>query len=157
MQELRVKSLLPVRLDKYLMQQYPALGLGRLNKALRENKIKLNGKKVPLSTRVQNGDLIRIYLLDEQLGLTAAQGPLFLQARALPKSCMKTRTFSSSTSRPALRWMVMRPTPCSTVCCVGCTRRSDMIRKRFRGCVIDWIPGPAGWFSSPKMQRQNSF
>lgn len=82
MQELRVKSLLPVRLDKYLMQQYPALGLGRLNKALRENKIKLNGKKVPLSTRVHNGDLIRIYLLDEQLGLTAAQGPLFLQARA---------------------------------------------------------------------------
>lgn len=44
MKELHVKSLLPVRLDKYLMDQYPALGLGRLNKALRENKIKLNGK-----------------------------------------------------------------------------------------------------------------
>ena len=44
MQELNVKSLLPVRLDKYLMQQFPALGPGRLNKALRENKIKLNGK-----------------------------------------------------------------------------------------------------------------
>ena len=41
MQELHVKSLLPVRLDKYLMEQFPALGLGRLNKALRENKIKL--------------------------------------------------------------------------------------------------------------------
>lgn len=26
------------------MQQYPALNPGRLNKALRENKIKLNGK-----------------------------------------------------------------------------------------------------------------
>ena len=36
MQELHVKSLLPVRLDKYLMEQFPALGLGRLNKALRE-------------------------------------------------------------------------------------------------------------------------
>lgn len=45
MQELHVKSLLPVRLDKYLMEQFPALGLGRLNKALRENKIKLNGQK----------------------------------------------------------------------------------------------------------------
>ena len=33
MQELHVKSLLPVRLDKYLMEQFPALGLGRLNKA----------------------------------------------------------------------------------------------------------------------------
>ena len=28
MQELHVKSLLPVRLDKYLMEQFPALGLG---------------------------------------------------------------------------------------------------------------------------------
>ena len=70
MQELHVKSLLPVRLDKYLMEQFPALGLGRLNKALRENKIKLNGKKQPLATRVQNGDVIRVYLLDDQLGLT---------------------------------------------------------------------------------------
>ena len=47
MKELHVKSLLPVRLDKYLMDQFPALGMGRLNKALRENKIKLNGKKQP--------------------------------------------------------------------------------------------------------------
>lgn len=67
MKEMQVKSLLPVRLDKYLMQQFPALGLGRLNKALRENKIKLNGKKVPLSTRVQTGDVIRLYLQDDQL------------------------------------------------------------------------------------------
>ena len=74
MQELHVKSLLPVRLDKYLMEQFPALGLGRLNKALRENKIKLNGKKQPLATRVQNGDVIRVYLLDDQLGLTSQEG-----------------------------------------------------------------------------------
>lgn len=67
MKELHVKCLLPVRLDKYLMEQFPALGLGRLNKALRENKIKLNGKKQPLSTRVQNGDIIRLFLKDEQL------------------------------------------------------------------------------------------
>lgn len=67
MKELHVKSLLPVRLDKYLMEQFPALGLGRLNKALRENKIKLNGKKQPLSTRVQNGDVIRLFLRDDQL------------------------------------------------------------------------------------------
>ena len=82
MKELHVKSLLPVRLDKYLMDQFPALGMGRLNKALRENKIKLNGKKQPLATRVQNGDVIRVYLLDDQLGLTSQEGPEFLQARA---------------------------------------------------------------------------
>ena len=55
---------------------------GRLNKALRENKIKLNGKKQPLSTRVQNGDTIRLFLTDEQLGLAAPAGPAFLAARA---------------------------------------------------------------------------
>ena len=81
MQELHVKSLLPVRLDKYLMEQFPALGLGRLNKALRENKIKLNGKKQPLATRVQNGDVIRVYLLDDQLGLTWEVSPSWSSSR----------------------------------------------------------------------------
>lgn len=82
MQELRVTSLLPIRLDNYLMQQFPALSIGRLNKALRENKIKLNGKKQPLSTRVQNGDVVKLFLLDEQLGLTEPGGPAYLAARA---------------------------------------------------------------------------
>ena len=67
MRELHVKCLLPVRLDKYLMEQFPALGVGRLNKALRENKIKLNGKKQPLSTRVQNGDIVRLFLNEDVL------------------------------------------------------------------------------------------
>lgn len=58
MKILKVKCLAPTRLDNYLMQQYPALNPGRLNKALRENKIKLNGKKQPLSTRVMAGDEI---------------------------------------------------------------------------------------------------
>lgn len=78
MKELHVKSLLPVRLDKYLMEQYPALGPGRLNKALRENKIKLNGKKQPLATRVQNGDVIRLYLTDEQLESRALPAAVFV-------------------------------------------------------------------------------
>ena len=46
MKILKVKCLAPTRLDNYLMQQFPALNPGRLNKALRENKIKLNGKTV---------------------------------------------------------------------------------------------------------------
>ena len=56
MKIVKVKCLAPTRLDNYLMQQFPALNPGRLNKALRENKIKLNGKKQPLSTRVMAGD-----------------------------------------------------------------------------------------------------
>ena len=75
MKILKVKCLAPTRLDNYLMQQFPALNPGRLNKALRENKIKLNGKKQPLSTRVQNGDSIKLFLTDEQLekGMTEAE------------------------------------------------------------------------------------
>ena len=67
MKILKVKCLAPTRLDNYLMQQYPALTPGRLNKALRENKIKLNGKKQPLSTRVMAGDEIKLFILDEVL------------------------------------------------------------------------------------------
>ena len=78
MKELHVKSLLPVRLDKYLMDQFPALGMGRLNKALRENKIKLNGKKQPLSTRVQNGDIIKLFLNDDQLGNRPTPAAVFV-------------------------------------------------------------------------------
>lgn len=58
---LQVTAQAPVRLDKYLLQQFPQLGLGRLNKALRENKIKLNGKKQPFATRIQEGDEIQLY------------------------------------------------------------------------------------------------
>ena len=56
MKILKVKCLAPTRLDNYLMQQFPALNPGRLNKALRENKIKLNGKKQPdrKSTRLNS-------------------------------------------------------------------------------------------------------
>ncbi len=79
MTQLTVNSLLPIRLDKYLMEQYPVLSMGRLNKALRENKIKLNGKKQPLSTRVQAGDVIRLFIPDAQLGLVDPEGPAFLR------------------------------------------------------------------------------
>ena len=65
MKILKVKCLAPTRLDNYLTQQYPALTPGRLNKALRENKIKLNGKKQPLSTRVMAGDEIKLFILDD--------------------------------------------------------------------------------------------
>ena len=67
MKILKVKCLAPTRLDNYLTQQFPALTPGRLNKALRENKIKLNGKKQPLSTRVMAGDEIKLFILDEVL------------------------------------------------------------------------------------------
>ena len=79
MKVLKVKCLAPVRLDKYLMEQFPVLGVGRLNKALRENKIKLNGKKQPLSTRVAAGDEIKLFIPDAQLGLVSQEGRTVLR------------------------------------------------------------------------------
>ena len=82
MKILKVKCLAPTRLDNYLTQQYPALTPGRLNKALRENKIKLNGKKQPLSTRVMAGDEIKLFILDEVLDADRrVDGPAWKNAR----------------------------------------------------------------------------
>lgn len=71
----------PARLDASLAQTFPTLRGGRVHKYLRENKIKVNGKKLPLNTQLQCGDTVCVYLSDEALGLCAAAGPLFLQAR----------------------------------------------------------------------------
>ena len=46
----------------------------RLNKALRENKIKLNGKKQPLATRVQNGDVM---VLPDERGVFSRHGAMY--------------------------------------------------------------------------------
>jgi 23S rRNA pseudouridine955/2504/2580 synthase len=79
---IKVKCLAPTRLDNYLMEQFPALGPGRLNKALRENKIKLNGKKQPLSTRVMAGDEIKLFILDDVLDEHQhVDGPAWRNAR----------------------------------------------------------------------------
>ena len=93
MKILKVKCLAPTRLDHYLMQQYPALNPGRLNKALRENKIKLNGKKQPLSTRVMAGDEIKLFILDEQLTKAAARtAPPGKAPAAPPRRCTTGRS-----------------------------------------------------------------
>ena len=60
----------------------PGTEPGRLNKALRENKIKLNGKKQPLSTRVMAGDEIKLFILDEVLDADKrVEGPAWKNAR----------------------------------------------------------------------------
>lgn len=51
-------------LGDFLLEKYPLLTFGKLNKFLRENKIKLNGKKTPLSTPVQKGDEIKLFVPD---------------------------------------------------------------------------------------------
>lgn len=62
MEEFIYHSSKPLRLDQYLAEVCPSLSVGLMHKFLRQNKIKLNGKKQPLSCKLQQGDVIRLFL-----------------------------------------------------------------------------------------------
>ncbi|MDL2252860.1 RluA family pseudouridine synthase [Ruminococcaceae bacterium OttesenSCG-928-I18] len=69
----------PKRLDVFLLANCPGLTLGQLHKYLRENKIKTNGKKMPLATRLLPGDEVCLYLpteVEKTLGQAKRQAPL---------------------------------------------------------------------------------
>lgn len=50
------------RLDRFITDSLPQLPMALLHRLLRQNKLKLNGKKQPLSTRLAVGDEVRLYL-----------------------------------------------------------------------------------------------
>ena len=53
------------RLDKFLTKSYPNLPQSMLYKSIRKKDIKLNGKRCEISTRLQVGDILTMYLKDE--------------------------------------------------------------------------------------------
>ena len=53
------------RLDKFLTKAYPNLPQSMLYKSIRKKDIKLNGKRCEISTRLQEGDRLTMYLKDE--------------------------------------------------------------------------------------------
>ncbi|MBS6861129.1 MAG: RluA family pseudouridine synthase [Clostridiales bacterium] len=53
------------RLDKFLTKTYPNLPQSMLYKSIRKKDIKLNGKRCDISTRLQEGDRLTMYLKDE--------------------------------------------------------------------------------------------
>ena len=67
-----------VRLDAFLHRAEPSLTVGALHRYLRENKIKVNGKKLPLSARLAAGDVVRLYLPGQP---AQGDGPAYLAAR----------------------------------------------------------------------------
>ena len=56
-----------MRLDKFLTKAYPNLPQSMLYKAIRKKDIKCNGKRCEISTRLQAGDILTMYLKDEFL------------------------------------------------------------------------------------------
>ena len=61
------RGLRPLTVQQYLQQEFPLLTTGLCNKFLRENKIKLNGKKQPLSTPLRPHDELKLFITEEYL------------------------------------------------------------------------------------------
>lgn len=55
------------RLDKFLCKAFPKLPLPRIYKAVRCKDIKVNGKRAEISTRLCEGDVVRVFVPDEFL------------------------------------------------------------------------------------------
>ena len=53
------------RLDKFLTKSFPNLPQSMLYKSIRKKDIKCNGKRCEISTRLQPGDVLTLYLKDE--------------------------------------------------------------------------------------------
>ncbi len=53
------------RLDKFLTKAYPNLPQSMMYKSIRKKDIKLNGKRCEISTKLQEGDVLSMYLKDE--------------------------------------------------------------------------------------------
>lgn len=53
------------RLDKFLTKAYPNLPQSMMYKSIRKKDIKCNGKRCEISTRLQEGDVLSMYLKDE--------------------------------------------------------------------------------------------
>ncbi len=60
------------RADKFLTKTFPLLPISMMYKYLRQKDIKLNGKRCEISTRLQEGDVLTLYVKDEFLQKGAA-------------------------------------------------------------------------------------
>ena len=67
------------RLDKFLSKAVPLLPQSLLYKSIRTKRIKRNGKRCAISDRLQEGDVISLYLNDDLFG-GDPQAPSFLAA-----------------------------------------------------------------------------
>ena len=70
------------RLDKFLQKAFPSLPQSMMYKAIRQKDIKLNRKRCEISTRLNEGDILDLYLPDDALvpAKAADDRPSFLRA-----------------------------------------------------------------------------
>lgn len=53
------------RLDKFIQKAVPRLPQSMMYKAIRNKRIKINGKRAEISTRLRSGDIVQMYINDE--------------------------------------------------------------------------------------------
>ena len=88
------------RLDRFLLSRLPWLATGRLHKYVRENKIKVDGRKLPLEAFVAPGSTVRLY---EE---TAPLPPLLLtpaQESGVPAGLSRPQLLAALVEEGALR------------------------------------------------------
>lgn len=68
------------RLDKFISKAAPLLPPSMMYKAIRTKDIKVNGKRAEISTRLQEGDVVRLFLKDEFFAEARKSAPEFMHA-----------------------------------------------------------------------------
>ena len=85
------------RVDKFLTKTYPNLPQSMLYKAVRKKDVKVNGKRCESSQRLQEGDVVSLFLKDDFLQKEERPED-FLKAATTPVfRCMQTRYTSQPT------------------------------------------------------------
>ncbi len=68
------------RMDKFLTKAVPLLPKNLMYKYLRLKRIKLNGKRCEISTRLSEGDIVQLYINDEFFDNDNSRTPAFFKA-----------------------------------------------------------------------------
>ena len=91
------------RLDRFLAKAVPLLPASLAQKYIRLKRIKCNGKRVDRDTRLQEGDVLQLYINDEFFDKPREDNAyLTVATRRSSTLSMRTKTFCLWTSAPAL-------------------------------------------------------
>ena len=93
------------RVDKFLTKAVPKLPKNLLYKYLRLKRIKVNGKRCEISTRLACGDVMQLYINDEFFEGEVADRPAFLSAPTSLNIFTRTRILSFATKSADLWYM----------------------------------------------------
>ncbi len=72
-----------VRLDRFLKRRFPGIGQGQLQKLLRTGQLRVDGKRVEASLRLQPGQIVRVPPLSPPPVKTGAPGASAAEATAI--------------------------------------------------------------------------